>query len=102
MSLDGFNLLIQIDSNHDLADNCQYWIGEVYYSLKEYNRSIKEFEKVFTFPGTNKADDAQFKLGLCYVNIGQIENAKKEFENLLEFYPNSEYYKRSQETLKKY
>jgi len=102
LSLDGFKFLIQADSNHDLADNCQYWIGEVYYSLKEYNRSIKEFEKVFTFPGTNKADDAQFKLGLCYVNIGQIENAKKEFENLLEFYPNSEYYKRSQKALKKY
>ena len=102
LSIDGFRFLIQSDSNHDLADNCQYWIGEVYYSLKEYNRSIKEFEKVFTFPGTNKGDDAQFKLGLCYVNIGQIENAKKEFKNLLEFYPNSEYYKRSQETLKKY
>lgn len=102
LSLDGFKFLIQADSNHELADNCQYWIGEVYYSLKEYNRSIKEFEKVFTFPGTNKGDDAQFKLGLCYVNIGQIENAKKEFKNLLEFYPNSEYYKRSQETLKKY
>ena len=65
LSLDGFKFLIQADGNHDLADNCQYWIGEVYYSLKEYNRSIKEFEKVFTFPGTNKADDAQFKLGLC-------------------------------------
>jgi len=102
ISLDGFKFLIQADSNHDLADNCQYWIGEVYYSLKEYNRSIKEFEKVFTFPGTNKADDAQFKLGLCYVNIGQIDKAKQEFENLLEIYPNSEYYKRSQETLKKY
>ena len=102
ISLDGFKFLIQADSNHDLADNCQYWIGEVYYSLKEYNRSMKEFEKVFTFPGTNKADDAQFKLGLYYVNIGQIENAKKEFENLLEFYPNSEYFKRSQEYIKKY
>ena len=102
ISLDGFKFLIQADSNHDLADNCQYWIGEVYYSLKEYNRSIKEFEKVFTFPGTNKADDAQFKLGLCFVNIGQIENAKKEFKNLLEFYPNSEYFKRSQEYIKKY
>jgi len=102
ISLDGFKFLIQADSNHDLADNCQYWIGEVYYSLKEYNRSIKEFEKVFTFPGTNKADAAQFKLGLCYVNIGQIENAKKEFEILLEFYPNSEYFKRSQEYIKKY
>ena len=102
LSLDGFKFLIQADSNHDLADNCQYWIGEVYYSLKDFRRSIKEFEKVFTFPGTNKADDAQFKLGLCYVSIGQIDKAKQEFESLLEFYPNSEYYKKSQQYVQKY
>ena len=99
LSLNGFNYLIQIDSNHDLAGNCQYWISEVYYALTDYNRSIKEFEKVFSFPGTNKSDDAQFKMGLCYINIGQIEKAKKEFTNLLEFYPNSEYYKRAQDYL---
>ena len=102
LSLDGFKFLIQVDSNHDLADNSQYWIGEIYYSLKDFRRSINEFEKVFTFPGTNKSDDAQFKLGLCYVNLDQIDNAKREFESLLEFYPNSEYYKRSQEYLQKY
>ena len=102
ISLDGFKFLIQMDSNHELADNCQYWVGEVYYALKDFRRSIKEFEKVFSFPGTNKSDDAQFKLGLCYVNIGQIDKAKQEFESLLEFYPNSEYYKRSQEYLNKY
>ena len=102
MSLDGFKFLIQADSNHDLADNCQYWIGEIYYALKDFRRAIKEFEKVFTFPGTNKADDAQFKLGLCYVNIGETDKAKSEFESLLEFYPNSEYYKKAQKNLQKY
>ena len=101
-SLDGFKFLLQSDSNHDKADNCQYWIGEVYFALKDYQRSIKEFEKVFTFPGTNKSDDAQFKLGLCYVNIGQIDKAKQEFENLLDFYPNSEYYKKGQDYLRQY
>ena len=99
LSLNGFNYLIQVNSNHDLADNCQYWIGEVYYALTDYSRSIKEFEKVFSFQGTNKSDDAQFKMGLCYMNIGHIEKAKKEFTNLLEFYPNSEYYKRAQDYL---
>ena len=102
LSLDGFKFLIQADGNNQLADNCQYWIGEIYYSQKDFRRSIKEFEKVFTFPGTNKSDDAQFKLGLCYVNIGQIDKAKQEFENLLEFYPNSEYYKKGQEYLRQY
>ncbi len=101
-SLDGFKFLIQSDSNHELADNSQYWIGEVYYSLKDFRRSIKEFEKVFTFAGTNKADDAQFKLGLCYINIGELDKAKVEFENLLELYPNSEYFSRSQELFKQY
>lgn len=90
-ALDGFNFLIQVDSNHDLADNCQYWVAEVYYSLKDYRRSIQEFEKVFNFPGTNKADDSQYKLGLCYMNIGQGISAKKEFNNLIEFYPESEF-----------
>jgi TolA-binding protein len=102
LSLDGFKFLIQADGNNQLADNCQYWIGEIYYSQKDFRRSIKEFEKVFTFPGTNKSDDAQFKLGLCYVNIGQIDKAKQEFENLLEFYPNSEYYKKGQDYLRQY
>ena len=99
LSLNGFNYLIQVDGNHDLADNCQYWIGEVYYALTDYTRSMKEFEKVISYSGTNKSDDAQFKMGLCYLNIGQIEKAKKEFTNLLEFYPNSEYYKRAQDYL---
>jgi len=100
LSLNGFNYLIQRDKNHELADNCQYWIGEIYYALTEYKRSIKEFKKVATFPGTNKLDDAQFKMGLCYMNIDQVDRARQEFKNLLEFYPNSEYYKRSQDYLR--
>ena len=102
LSLNGFNYLIQVDSNHDLADNCQYWIGEVYYAKNDYRRSIKEFEKVSSFPGTNKADDAQFKIGLCYLNIGQIDMARQEFKKLQEFYPNSEYYKKTQDYLQQF
>ena len=99
-SLDGFNYLIRVNTNHDLSDNCQYWIGEVYYALIDYRRSFEEFEKVFSFPGTNKSDDAQFKIGLCYLNIGQIDKAKQEFNNLLELYPNSEYYRKAQDYLR--
>ena len=102
LSLDGFRYLLQADMNHELSDNCQYWIGEIYYALTDYRRSIEEFEKVFSFSGTNKADDSYYKLGLCYVNIGQYENAKTELSNLIKFFPNSEYYKRAEELLKKY
>ena len=76
LSLEGFRFLIRVNKNHELADNCQYWIAEVYYFQKDFHRSIKEFEKVFTFLGTNKSVDAQLKLGLCYINIGDIYKAK--------------------------
>ena len=102
LSLDGFRFLIQANMNHDLADNSQYWIGEIYYALNDYRSSIKEFEKVFSFPGTNKADDAQYKLGLCYMNIGQKDNANKQFNNLMEFYPKSEFNKKAKEYLQSY
>ena len=99
-SLEGFTYLIAVNSSHDLADNCQYWVGEVYYALKNYKRSIKEFENVFSFPGTNKADDSQYKLGLCYLNISNNQRALEEFRKVIDYYPNSEYYKKSQQYVK--
>tara|TARA_B100000945_G_scaffold274810_1_gene238417 strand:- start:2240 stop:3136 length:897 start_codon:yes stop_codon:yes gene_type:complete len=102
LSLDGFRYLLQADMNHELSDNCQYWLGEIFYALTDYRRSIEEFRKVFSFSGTNKADDSYYKLGLCYVNIGQYDNAKVELSNLIKFFPDSEYYKRAEELLNKY
>jgi TolA-binding protein len=98
-SLEKFNYLILADASHDLADNCQYWIGEIYYSMKDYKRAIQEFEKVFSFAGTNKDDDSQYKLGLCYINIGNKERAKDELRRLLDYYPNSEYYLKSKQLI---
>ena len=94
-SLNNFSFLIGSNINHDLADNCQYWIAEVYYSRKDYKRAIVEFNNVFTFPGTNKADDAYYKLGLCFVNIGDEISALDNFQRLIQYYPESEFTKKS-------
>lgn len=86
-----FRDLIASNPNHELADNCQYWIGECYYGLGNYNQAIAEFEKVFSYPNSNKNDDAQLKLGICYVKLGDKAQARAEFERLLSIYPDSEY-----------
>lgn len=101
LSLEIFQDLIVIDKNHDLSDNCQYWIGEIFYGNKDFRRSIKEFEKVFNFKDSNKSDDSQYKLGLCYINIGNKSRAKDEFQRLIDLYPNSEYYQKSRQWLLK-
>jgi len=84
------NLLIQNRSN-SLSDNCQYWIGECHYALKEYQQAIIEFEKVLTFADTNKDDDAQLKLGLCYLRLNDNASAKRELTRLIANYPKSEF-----------
>ena len=39
-SLKIFEELILVDKSHDLADNCQYWVGEIFYGTKDFRRSI--------------------------------------------------------------
>jgi len=86
-----FRQLLNEDKYHELADNAQYWIGECFYSMKQYRRAIVEFEKVFAFKNSNKEDDAQFKLGLCYAAMGERDKAVDEFQRLIDYYPQSEF-----------
>ena len=86
-----FQALIQRDMNNALSDNCQYWIGEGYFGLKDYQKAVIEFEKVFSYSNTNKDDDAQLKLGITYIRMGQKEDARRELTRLLSNYPNSEF-----------
>ena len=99
-SIKGFAKLVISDPQNNLADNSQYWLAECYYSQKNYKRAIIEFEKVFTFAGTDKDDDAQLKLGLAYQSMGNLEKAREEFQRLVDYFPGSEFYDRSKEALK--
>jgi len=96
-----FESLIGSSTNHKLSDNAQYWIGEAYYGKRHYNAAIIAFEKVFTFPRSNKKDDAQLKLGLCYIRKGDKEKAREELNRLLSDYPNSEYVAKAEKLLSK-
>ena len=94
-----FENLLASSANNNLSDNAQYWIGESHYALREYKKAIIDFEKVFTFPRSNKNDAAQFKLGLCYVRLGDNAKAREEFQRLIDVYPQSEFINRAQEHL---
>ncbi|MEE9466456.1 MAG: tetratricopeptide repeat protein [Candidatus Neomarinimicrobiota bacterium] len=84
-----FASLLQSGSQHELADNSQYWLAECFYDLKNYRRAIGEFEKVYQFKDSDKKDDAQYKIALSYLNAGNREQAQKEFQRLLDEYPDS-------------
>ena len=100
-SLNDFLELINLDRDHPLADNCQYWIGEVYYKQKLFEQSIFEFEKVSNFSDSNKLDDAQYKIILCYMNLGNEESFLNEVDKLKNNFPNSEYINRANNLINK-
>ncbi len=99
-AIQGFAGLVIGDTQNELADNSQYWLAECYYSQKNYKRAVIEFEKVFTFPGSDKDDDAQLKLGHAYMSMNNLEKAKEEYQRLVDYFPGSEYFEKANESLK--
>ncbi len=90
-ALAAFKSLLASQPNHYMADNCQYWIGECYFGLKQYDQAVVEFEKVFSFSRKDKFDDAQMMIALSYIRNGQRDMAKQAFDKLFSNYPDSEY-----------
>ncbi len=99
-AISGFRELVAADQTNDLADNSQYWLGECLYAKKNFKQAVIEFEKVFSFPGTDKDDDTQLKLGLCHQSMGNIDKARNEFQKLIDYFPGSEYYPKAKDALK--
>ncbi len=100
-SLDEFENLIEVNNEHSLSDNCQYWIGEIYYKQKLFEKSILEFKKVSAFQDSNKLDDAQFKIVLCYVNLNNYDFAYQELNKLKDRFSNSEYVDKAEKLVNK-
>jgi len=82
-SLSMFLSLLELENVNDLTDNCQYWVGEIYYATKDFNRAIEAFNKVFYYKNNNKGSYAQYKLGLCYLNVNDKPKAVESFQKVV-------------------
>ena len=72
------------------ADNAQFWIGEIYYREKWYEKAIVEYQKVVEdYPKGNKIRSAMLKQGYSFLNIGDKANARLILKDLISKYPNT-------------
>ena len=72
------------------ADNAQFWIGEIYYREKWYEKAIVEYQKVVEdYPKGNKVRSAMLKQGYSFLNIGDKANARLILKDLISKYPNT-------------
>ena len=88
-SLKAFDNLVKNDDKDALADNAQFWIGQIYYLQKKYNLAINEYEKVSSLGDGNKAADADYKIALSFINLGNNDLAFKHFNYIIKEYPNN-------------
>ena len=87
---EGFQELIKRYPKSKNADNAQFWIGEIYYREKWYEKAIVEYQKVVeSYPNGNKVGAALLKQGYAFANIGDTANASLILKDLIRRYPDS-------------
>jgi len=57
------------------ADNAQFWIGEIFYREKWYEKAILEYQKVIeNYPKGNKVQASLLKQGFAFYNLKDKPN----------------------------
>jgi tol-pal system protein YbgF len=86
-----FKMFLDKHPSHDLSDNAQYWIGEIYYDIDNFPEAILAFKEVAArFPQENKAPHALLKIGYAYMALDDPANARTFFQRVIQNYPFSD------------
>lgn len=86
----GFQELLDKYPQSNLANNAQFWIGEIYYREKWYEKAILEYQKVIeNYPQGNKVPAALLKQSFAFLNIKDEANARLVLRELVNKYPKS-------------
>ncbi|MCA9733134.1 MAG: tetratricopeptide repeat protein [Deferribacteres bacterium] len=98
-AIDVFSSLVQNYPNHYLTSNCNYWLGEAYFSIGDFSQAIMSLDRVLDTPDAIKRDDALYMMGRAYKELGQMDKAREAFGRVINEYPKSEFVSKSLEIL---
>ena len=90
-AVQGFELFLEKFPDSENADNARFWIGEVYFAEKWYEKAILEYENVIkNYPEGNKVRGAYLKQGMAFAKLGENANARLILQTLIQKYPDSD------------
>jgi tol-pal system protein YbgF len=96
-----FRAFLAVYPKSDLSDNAQFWIGECYYSEKNYEKAIIAYDDVIKkYPKGTKVPSALLKQALCWLELGDKTFARSLLTRITKDYPRSEQAKIAKEKLK--
>lgn len=92
---------VEKQPNHELVANARYWIGETFYSEKNYEQAVLEFQEVIKqFPKKEKAPAAMLKQALSFKALKDIKSSRYVLGKLVQDYPKSDEAKKARVLLK--
>lgn len=78
-----FSQFLNTYPKNALAENAQYWLGEVYYKKQDFAKAAIAFKEGYSkYPEGSKGPDCLLKLGLSMKSLGKKEEACTAFTNL--------------------
>lgn len=101
LSIDGFKIYIEQFPESPFADNALYWIGECYFSQKDFEKAIEQFNQLLlSYPRGDKIPAAYLKKGISFMELEKKEEALSVLKLLISKYPLEEETKIAQQKIK--
>jgi tol-pal system protein YbgF len=100
-AIDQFQALLSSGSAGNLADNCQYWIGESYYGLGKYGDALQSFKEVVAQKRSTKLPYAYMMIGNCEALLGNKDAAREAYNRVAADFPTSPLAAKAQARLRK-
>ena len=101
LAIDGFKIYLDNFAQSPFADNALYWIGECYFSQKEYEEAISRYnELILNYPLGDKVPAAYLHKGISLMELERNEEALSVFKLMVSKYPLEEETKIAQEKIK--
>jgi tol-pal system protein YbgF len=86
-----------------LADNAQFWVGESFMALNQYEQAILAYQKVIkNYPKGNKVPNAMLRQALAFHEIKDDISAKLLLRKVVKNYPDTSEAKIAEAKLKSF
>lgn len=100
-SIASFEDFLKTYPTSQYADNAQYWLGETYFVMRQFESAIAEYQRLLdAYPESIRRPHAMLKLVYCNHELGLIERATEVLTVLKEFHPNSRAYRLAEERMR--
>ncbi len=89
-AIDKFKNSLSKSKDSNINSDCNYYIGECYFALKDYDNALSHFNKSVNSGNSKKKDNAQLMIAEANVRAGKVAEAKTAYQSLIKNYPESE------------